>query len=532
MCVLKANPKTENFDKMKIKKLKIKNFRSYKDEVDIEFCDLTAFVGKNDIGKSTVLEALDIFFNEGKGVVKLDRDDINKQNLAEGDNEIIISAIFEELPNSIIIDSTNETNLQAEYLLNANNQLEIIKKFPNAGKERVFIKAFHPTNTHCKDLLLKKDSDLRAIIDSNNIECSSRIRNAAMRTAIWNHFNTSLGLQEIEIDVTKCDAKSIWEKLQPYLPLYSLFQSDRKNSDGDSEVQDPLKEAVRQILDDNDLKQKFIEIATEVENKLREVAERTLEKIREMNPDIANSLNPVIPASHSLKWNDVFKSVSIAGDENIPINKRGSGIKRLILLNFFRAEADRRRQQQNIPSIIYAVEEPETSQHYEHQKILINAFLTLATTPNTQVIITTHSAVLVKELSFDHLRLVKFENGSKTINNVLPNSLSYPSLNEVNYIAFKEITEEYHNELYGFIDLEGQLTNFKNGKPLMTYNKILQNGSLRSEQITLTEYVRHQIHHPENTKNPKFTPQQLRESVDLMRNFIQTEINLSHLEGA
>ena len=41
---------------MKIKKIKIKNFRSYKDEVEIELGDLSAFVGKNDIGKSTVLE--------------------------------------------------------------------------------------------------------------------------------------------------------------------------------------------------------------------------------------------------------------------------------------------------------------------------------------------------------------------------------------------------------------------------------------------------------------------------------------------
>ena len=49
---------------MKINTVKIKNFRSYKDEINIEFGDLTAFVGKNDIGKSTVLEALDIFFND------------------------------------------------------------------------------------------------------------------------------------------------------------------------------------------------------------------------------------------------------------------------------------------------------------------------------------------------------------------------------------------------------------------------------------------------------------------------------------
>ena len=41
--------------------MKIKNFRSYKDEITISFEDLTAFVGKNDIGKSSILEALDIF---------------------------------------------------------------------------------------------------------------------------------------------------------------------------------------------------------------------------------------------------------------------------------------------------------------------------------------------------------------------------------------------------------------------------------------------------------------------------------------
>jgi len=68
---------------MKISQVKIANFRSYKDETVIEFNDLTVFVGKNDVGKSTVLEALDVFFNEGKGVIKLDKEDINKQGLAE-----------------------------------------------------------------------------------------------------------------------------------------------------------------------------------------------------------------------------------------------------------------------------------------------------------------------------------------------------------------------------------------------------------------------------------------------------------------
>jgi len=54
---------------MRIAKIKIKNFRNYKDETSINLSDLTVFIGKNDVGKSTVLEALDIFFNEGAGCV-------------------------------------------------------------------------------------------------------------------------------------------------------------------------------------------------------------------------------------------------------------------------------------------------------------------------------------------------------------------------------------------------------------------------------------------------------------------------------
>lgn len=508
---------------MKIKTIKIRNFRSYKDEIEIEFGDLTAFVGKNDIGKSTVLEALDIFFNDGKGVIKLDKDDVNKQALAEGDTETVISVCFEDLPTNIVIDSTNQTTLQDEYLLNLNYQLEVIKKYSNGGKEKIFVKTNHPTSNNCKDLLQKKNTDLQKIIRDNIITCSNQTINAVMRTAIWQHFISDLELDEIEIDVTKGDTKSIWDKLQTYLPLYSLFQSDRKNSDGDDEVQDPLKEAVKQILNDVVLKTKFDEIATEVKSKLQDVASRTLAKIQEMNPEIASSLNPVIPATESLKWADVFKNVSISGDENIPINKRGSGVKRLILLNFFRAEAERRKLAENIPSIIYSIEEPETSQHTDHQKKLIKAFLELSNTPNTQVIITTHSPSLVKELEFQHLRLVKSDGLTKNIQKVISNLLPYPSLNEVNFIAFSEITEEYHNELYGFIELEGEMTNYRNGKAKITYNKLKKDGiNVVVENVVLTDYIRHQIHHPENTNNTRYTFQQLKDSVDLMRNFIRT----------
>jgi ABC-type glutathione transport system ATPase component len=212
--------------------------------------------------------------------------------------------------------------------------------------------------------------------------------------------------------------------------------------------------------------------------------------------------------------------VSITGDENIPINKRGSGVKRLILLNFFRAEAERRRTEENIPSIVYAIEEPETSQHSQHQKQLIKALIRLSEAANTQILLTTHSPVIVKELDFNHLKMVLRDGESKTVKSVEPSQLPYPSLNEVNFSAFNELTEEYHNELYGFIENEGQMDEYRNGKQTMAYNKVLRGGNTRVEQIILTDYIRHQIHHPENQNNMRFTAEELEISIKLMREFI------------
>lgn len=510
---------------MRIKKVRIKNFRSYNEEVTIDFNDLTVFVGKNDIGKSTVLEALDIFFNEhNKGIIRLDKDDVNKLCQSEGDDEIVISVVFGDLPANIVIDTSNETDLASEHLLNQDGDLEIIKKYPNAGKDKVFIRAFHPTKEECKDLLSKKITELRSILDANSIECTERSKCSIIRKSIWQHYQDDLQKENFDIDVTKEDAKKIWDKLKNYLPLYSLFQSDRKNSDSDSEVQDPLQFAVEEIFRDPDLIDRLNQVATEVEEKLKSVAENTLEKLNEMNPEISESLNPVIPSLDSLKWSDVFKKVSIAGDEDIPINKRGSGVKRLILLNFFRAEAERRRTSEHIPSIIYAIEEPETSQHTTHQRMLLRALIDLSISENTQVILTTHSPFIVKQLDYSNLKLIKYSAGFKEIISVEPSQLPYPSLNEVNYSAFGEITEEYHNELYEYLkSLYGETLTIKGfDQGYFQSNKAEPANSPwrgNENEVTVHTFIRNQIHHRSENGSPN--EDDLRYSISKLRDFIQ-----------
>lgn len=254
----------------------------------------------------------------------------------------------------------------------------------------------------------------------------------------------------------------------------------------------------------------------------------SINKIREMNPELANSLSPNIPSFTDLKWSDLFKNVSIAGDDDIPINKRGSGVKRLILLNFFRAEVERMQSNTESDGLIYAIEEPETSQHVAHQKILMKALIDLANNENVQVILTTHSSYIVKQLKFDNIRLIKEIDGRKVVQNVELSQLPYPSLNEINFTSFGEVTEEYHDELYSYLysnktDEVRWIEEYINGKPTVNYIRELQNGSTKEEQKTLTEKIRHQIHHPENCHNAPYTEADIRQSIEDMRTFIMNK---------
>lgn len=527
---------------MKIKELTIQNFRSYKAATTVSFNDLIAFVGRNDVGKSSVLEALDIFFHDGKGTVKLDKEDINKEGKQNGDNDIIITVSFSDLPTSVILDETNETTLHDEFLLHSDGYLHIKKTFKGASTTpsniKVSIIANHPTNPQCDKLLQKKQADLSRQIETQGIACEDRRKNALMRAAIWNHYHDDLQLAETEIEVAakEGDIKSIWDKLQLYIPYYSLFQSDRKNSDGDDEVQDPLKAAVKQILDVEDLKEKLHQVAESVQNTLQQVSDLTLAKLREMNPEIANSLHPNIDFAN-LKWSDVFKNVSISGDNDIPINKRGSGVKRLVLINFFRAEAERRQHERNNSGIIYAIEEPETSQHKEHQKILMDALKQLSQQANTQVIITTHSADIVKNLGFNNIRLIlNTEHDTKEIKNVEQSILPSPSLNEVNYLAFGDFSWEYHNELYGYLQTRAMdedndniyekhfdpwLQN-KGCSSMKSWTRIKKGGTNETCNVTIQTYIRNFIHHPENTNNAKFSNTELQSSIEKMIEIVKT----------
>ena len=59
----------------------------------------------------------------------------------------------------------------------------------------------------------------------------------------------------------------------------------------------------------------------------------------------------------------------------------------------------------------------------------------------------------------------------------------------------------------------------------MLYKKLETKGNQKDVHYILSEYIRHQIHHPENTHNVKYTKDKLKESIDLMRDYINNKEN-------
>ncbi len=144
---------------MQLKAIILEGFRSYQLRTRIDLEALTAFIGKNDAGKSSVLEALEIFFNSEQ--IKFDRGDLCVHSKAATAR---IGCVFSEFPEELIIDARAKTTLKEEFLLNSDGDLEIHKIFDCSGKtnkEAMVAIAHHPTGKEVGDLLLKKNEELK-----------------------------------------------------------------------------------------------------------------------------------------------------------------------------------------------------------------------------------------------------------------------------------------------------------------------------------------------------------------------------------
>lgn len=391
---------------MKLVKLSLRNFRAYA-SIDVDFDEnFNVIIGKNDIGKSTLLEALEIFFNNE--TVKIDIDDYH---VHASSMVMSIQASFRPEDKLYTID-TIPTNLADEFLLDKNKLLTVKKTWDctkdklTAASLKTHIVANYPKNFEAP-LISEKIAELKKILatysDRLNIDNVKKNTSSEIRKAIYSVSNFE-DFSEVEIAIDKEDGKKIWDSLKGDLPLFFIFQADRQNKDSDKEVQDPLKAITKSAI--SQLEAELEEVKLQIKTKAEEIGRKTLEKLKEMNPEIADVL---VPEMSNKPWESLF-SFSFRCDDGIPINKRGSGVRRLILLNYFRAEAE--RQNASSKNVIYAIEEPETSQHPDWQVELFKALIQLSENKNTQVITTTHSPSLAGLVNPNAIIFIYRENES------------------------------------------------------------------------------------------------------------------------
>ena len=221
--------------------------------------------------------------------------------------------------------------------------------------------------------------------------------------------------------------------------------------------------------------------------------------------DFIDNYRPFKNASFVLKGND---------NNQIPLSSIGSGFEMMfsLIYSYYLAL-------QSGKKMIILIDEPELHLHPDIQKKFVQFLLSIS--KDFQVILSTHSPILVKQLMYnDKVRSIII-NKDKTISTVSERKLSYLSSNEINYIAFGFATEEYHNELYEELKyIHGSNLGYKDfdNQYFVNTKGELKNYPWKSHpnEVSIHTCIRNKIHH--RTENGEATYEELKNSIDFMRN--------------
>ncbi|WP_299299034.1 ATP-binding protein [uncultured Brachybacterium sp.] len=416
---------------MRLRNVEISGFRGYAEPTSISIDEsFTALVGKNDAGKSTVLEALDIYFGNSKPEVS----DFS----IGGESPIRIVCEFDTLPQELILDTSYETSLADEYLLNDNGLLSFGKEWTRskAGTPSLFVIANHPELDTGDELITLSKANLIKVANSLEVDSdtvSDKRTNSAYRKAVWDSTlhsgRAELTLRQVPLEAV--DAKKVGEQLNLALPIYQLFKSDRVGTEKDDLAQDPAKAVIQDVLSQH--QETLDELSATMHGEISRLLGEVVAKLGEVAPDLADALSP---ANMKPNWSKAYSALEFVDDNGIPLSKRGSGTRRLVLFSFFRANAEDSQFSENNGyhrGIITAVEEPETALHADLQLETLGALTELASHEHRQVLITTHSPNLVKDVPFQSIRYIRRNASSREVIDARTDEDGARLIRELNY---------------------------------------------------------------------------------------------------
>lgn len=401
---------------MKLYKLDIDNFRKIK-STSILFEEATFLIGENNVGKSTILKAIEYLLNS---VSKMANDDYHKYCNQEGEvcepcNEVILTAEFRNLPEESKTwrgfkgrvftyekESETDTGLGIIYR----------KKYPCNGNVIIEMKSFKRTLKEefidCKSL---SDYETKGVDKSlleelfENVDFDKNLNKTQK-----NLINELDDLYDINSDEDEwvSNPGGIMQNVLSKLPKLLLIPaSDKKEEMGE----DGKKGALVDIM-----KELFSEVRSESEN--YGMAQLYLDKLsKEMNPEDTNSkfgvmmgelngiLGGVFPGSmihantdlsdpdNSLK--PEFK-IYMSSNVKTPISFQGTGAIRAAVFSLlrYRHERELKKEENRRSSVIIAFEEPELYLHPNAANSIRDTIYDLAS-EKSQIICTTHSPFMI-----------------------------------------------------------------------------------------------------------------------------------------
>lgn len=384
---------------MTVSKIKISNFRGIDNIQTVPLSRFSSIIGKNDSGKSIVLNALASYLDvKSYPIVESDFNDLSKEIIIEC--SFIDDNLRDKLENKIKSKIKKADGL--EYFLNdilIANTVVIQKKISKAGK------AFSEINILIKDyvdndfsfLYEKDDNEISHILSKYNIEIPVEGKGRNSKLEKIQYIKEHCEAEGVEVEL-----KYILDeyKIDTLLPSVELFVSDygleadtKFKTNSVSEIQEFFINETRD--DESRLKQ--------VEKDIQEEMNKEADLIKNYMSDYTSDLND-IKISPTINWKDAIKSVDVSfqfeGDSKpIPMTHKGTGYRRLFMVARFRYLAEKNKGQ----DVIYLIEEPETFLHPSAQEDLLNSLTNLS--EDSQIVITTHSPVFAGHTNYESLIL-------------------------------------------------------------------------------------------------------------------------------
>jgi len=385
---------------MKISKVAIKNFRCFRELKEVRIKDITTIVGQNDTGKSAILYALNVFFNEQK----IEENDFSDK--AHPNEPLEITVCFTGLPNEVELEPGVKTTLSEENLLNAGGEIEITKVFQkdNLKKPKVKLTVMDYQEDGFNNLCSLKEKELNTLGDSLGLEMSKAgrsITNKGKRKQIRGYAETqNIAKISIQIDV----ADDLKKALFSFLPEFELFRADFRLGIGETSFQSEFRQIVTDTIEG--LSQR-----NAIEDKIKEGLSVEFKKIHQklsQHTDVLTDLKPYPEFSWDKLVTFDLKGVDTQGVE-ASLNKRGAGIRRLLMVSFFQYLADREIEGKNV-NLVYGIEEPEAFIYPRLQRELAKSLSELANS-GFQILITSHSPVFAGFSPVEGLVLLKRAGG-------------------------------------------------------------------------------------------------------------------------